>query len=108
MHETETNLDSPRSKTYEIILLRASQSSGVLFASRQAATHEAHPAQTLESIQKPYWASPFLGASEEAAEPEGTQEESARRQCGTPRDRTRRLHTIHSHSSNRVSYMRFL
>ena len=69
MHETETNLDSPRSKTYEIILLRASQSSGVLFASRQAATHEAHPAQTLESIQKPYWASPFLGASEEAAEP---------------------------------------
>lgn len=54
MHETETNLESPCSKVYEMIALRASQSSGVPLAFRQAATHDAQPAQTRESIQNPY------------------------------------------------------
>lgn len=77
MHETETYLDSPWSKSYKTTFLRASQPSGVPFASRQASTHEAHPAQTLESIQNPYWTSPLSEASEETAGSVEPQEESA-------------------------------
>ena len=76
MQDIETNLDSPCSKVYETSFLRGSQSSGVSLTSRQAATHDAQPAQVFEFIQKPYWTRLFSGASEETTGSKKAQEGS--------------------------------